>query len=41
MNEKELAQAAAHCVNIENRRKMSLNGVTDVSGFNENTISAG
>lgn len=38
MNEKELAQAAAHCVNIENRRKMSLNGVTDVSGFNENTI---
>lgn len=38
MNEKELAPVATHCVNIENRRKMSLNGVTDVSGFNESTI---
>lgn len=38
MTEKELTEAAAHCLSMENRRKMSLNGVTDVSGFNENTI---
>ena len=38
MTEKELSEAAAHCLSVENRRKLSLNGVTDVSGFNENTI---
>lgn len=38
MTEKELTEAAVHCLSMENRRKMSLNGVTDVSGFNENTI---
>ena len=38
MTEKELSEASAHCLSMENRRKMSLNGVTDVSGFNENTI---
>jgi len=38
MTEKELTDASTHCLSIENRRKMSLNGVTDVSGFNENTV---
>lgn len=38
MTDNELACASTHSVNIENRRKMSLNGVTDVSGFNENTV---
>ena len=38
MTEKELSETSAHCLSMENRRKMSLNGVTDVSGFNEETI---
>ena len=38
MTDNELAAVSTHCVNIENRRKMSLNGVTDVYGFNENTV---
>lgn len=38
MTEKELTETAAHSLSLENRRKMSLNGVTDVSGFNEETI---
>ena len=38
MTEQGLRETSAHCLSIENRRKMSLNGVTDVSGFNENTI---
>lgn len=38
MTEKELIEASAHCLSMENRRKMSLTGVTDVSGFNDNTV---
>ncbi len=32
------AAARAHCLNIENRETMSVSGVDDVSGFDENTI---
>ena len=38
MTDIEPAETSAHCLSLENRRKMSLNGVTDVSGFNETTI---
>lgn len=39
MTDKELTEvSAAHCLSLENRRKMSLNGVTDVSGFNDSTV---
>ena len=30
--------AKTHSLNIENRTKLSLSGVDDVSGFDENTI---
>ena len=38
MNDRELTETSAHCLSLENRRKMSLSGVTDVSGFNDNTV---
>ena len=38
MTDIEPAETSVHCLSLENRRKMSLNGVTDVSGFNDNTV---
>lgn len=36
--EQEKAAPRAHAVSLENRERMSLSGVEDVSGFDENTV---